>query len=121
MLRPTVKAPVATVQTGCAIGCPHRGFNQQRTGTTHRIEQRRTRLPARTHHDSRSQRLFDRRLTGTIAIAALMQTITAKIEGNAGGIFVQPDVNTQIRGFAIHIRTGHIFTGKGIDNRVLYF
>ena len=48
-----------------------------------------------------------------------MQTVTAQIKCNAGGIFVQPDIDSQIRRFTIHIRTRQIFAGKGIDNRIL--
>ena len=72
MLHPAAKAPTPTVQAWCAIGRQHRRFNQQRTGTTHRIEQRCSWLPAGSHNNRGCQGFFDRRNTSTIAIATQM-------------------------------------------------
>ena len=72
MLRPAAKAPTPTVQARCAVGRQHRRFNQQRTRTTHWIEQRCSWLPAGSHNNRGCQGFFDRRNTSTIAIATQM-------------------------------------------------
>ncbi|MNC10853.1 hypothetical protein D3C75_585340 [compost metagenome] len=73
VIRPAQETPVLAMQTRSAIGGDHCRFNQQRAGTAHRIEQRITRLPARTHHNGGCQRFFNRRGASAIAVAALMQ------------------------------------------------
>ncbi|GAR61747.1 hypothetical protein NGUA15_03542 [Salmonella enterica] len=97
MLRPAAKSPVTTVQSRRAIGRPHRGLNQQCPRTTHRVEQRRSWLPAGTHNNRCRQRLFNWRQPGAIAITAQVQAITTEIQRNAGSFFIQPDVNTEVR------------------------
>ena len=119
VLRPAFEAPVAAVQPWRTVGGQHRGFNQQRTGTAHRIEQRRTWLPSGAHHDSGSQRFFDRRHPGAIAIAAQMQACATQIQGNTGRIAVQPDVDTQIRVFTVNVRTFFIATREAVHNGIL--
>ncbi len=57
-LVPGSKAPVFTQQARCPIAGDQRRFNQQRARTTHRVDQRRSRLPARTQHNCRRQGLF---------------------------------------------------------------
>ncbi|CNU16216.1 Uncharacterised protein [Salmonella enterica subsp. enterica serovar Bovismorbificans] len=121
MLRPAAKSPVTTVQSRRAIGRPHRGLNQQCPRTTHRVEQRRTWLPAGTHNNRCRQRLFNWRQPGAIAITTQVQAITTEIQRNAGSFFIQPDVNTEVRRFAVHIWTRKIFPRKRIDNRVFNF
>ena len=104
VLRPAAKAPVAAVQARRAIGRQHRRFNQQGTGAAHRIEQRRTWYPARAHDDRRREVFFDRRHSGTIAIAAQVQAFAAQIQRDVRRLFVQPDVDPQIGRLTIDVR-----------------
>ena len=121
VLRPTAKAPVAAVQTRRTIGRQHRRFNQQGTGAAHRIEQRRTRYPTRAHDDRRREVFFDRRHTGTIAVAAQMQPFPAQIQGDMRRLFVQPDVDPQIGRLTIDIRARQVFTREAVDDGVFDF
>ncbi len=120
VLRPAAKAPVAAMQAGSAVGGQHRGFNQQRTGTTHWVEQRRARQPTGAHHDGGSQRFFDGRHTGAIAVATQMQTCPAQIQRDAGGIAIEPDVNAQIRVFTIDVWSFFVFTGKAVHDGIFH-
>ena len=121
VLRPTAKAPVAAVQTRRTIGRQHRRFNQQGTGAAHRIEQWRTRYPTRAHDDRRREVFFDRRHTGTIAVAAQMQPFPAQIQGDMRRLFVQPDVDPQIGRLTIDIRARQVFTREAVDDGVFDF
>ncbi len=119
MLTPVGEAPAAAQQAWRAIAGDQRCLDQQRAGAAHRIEQRRGWLPAGAQHDRRRQVLLERRLAGLLTIAALMQRVAAQIQRDAGAIFIQPDVDADIRLLAIHIGTRQFLAGKGVDNCVL--
>ena len=120
VLRPAFEAPLAAMESRGAVGGQHGRFNQQGTGTAHRVEQRRARLPAGAHHNGGRQGLFDGCHAGTIAVAAQVQARAAQIERDTRRVAVQPDVNTQIRVFTIDVRTFLIFTRKAVHNGVFY-